>query len=92
MIVTYRYRLLPTKPQHRALEQILEAQRQLYNAALEERIDAYRKARVTRTFFAQCKALTEWRSTDPEASALPVSLQRATLKRLDEEGKRATCD
>ena len=41
MFLTYRYRLLPTKRQHRALETILELQRQLYNAALEERIDAY---------------------------------------------------
>ena len=41
MIISYRYRLLPTKRQHRVLEAIVEAQRQLYNAALEERIDAY---------------------------------------------------
>jgi putative transposase len=84
MILTNRYRLLPTKQQHRALEAILESQRQLYNAALEERIDAYRKAKVTRTYFDQAKALTEWRQEDPEASALPANLQRATLKRLDE--------
>lgn len=84
MILTFRYRLLPAKRQHRALEQILESQRQLYNAALEERIGAYRKAGVTRTYFDQCKALTEWRRSDPEAFELPVKLQRATLKRLDE--------
>ena len=84
MIVTYRFRLLPSKRQHRALEQILESQRQLYNAALEERIDAYRKAGVTRTYIDQTKALTEWRQSDPDASAIPVALQRATLKRLDE--------
>ena len=87
MIVTYRYRLLPTKRQRRALEQILESQRQLYNAALEERIGAYRKAGVTRTYIDQTQALTEWRRSDPEASALPVCLQRATLKRLDEAYK-----
>ena len=84
MILTYHYRLLPTKRQHRALEAILESQRQLYNAALEERIDAYRKAHVTRSYFNQTKALTEWRRDDPEAAALPANLQRATLKRLDE--------
>jgi putative transposase len=87
MNLTLRYRLLPTKQQHRALEAILESQRQLYNAALEERVDAYRKANVTRTYFDQTKALTEWRRDDPEASALPVTLQRATLKRLDEAYK-----
>lgn len=73
--------------QHRALEAILESQRQLYNAALEERIDAYRKAGMTRTYIDQTKALTEWRQSDREACALPVSLQRATLKRLEEAYK-----
>ena len=87
MILTYRYRLLPTKQQHRALETILESQRQLYNAALEERIDAYRKAGITRTYFDQTKALTELRQSDPESSALPVNLQRATLKRLEDAYK-----
>jgi putative transposase len=83
MILTFRYRLLPTKQQHRSLEAILQSQRQLYNAALEERIEAYRKANVSRSCFDQFKALTEWRRDDPEASILPVTLQRATLKRLD---------
>ena len=49
MLLTYRYRLMPTKRQHRALESVLEWQRQLYNAALQERIEAYRKAGETRT-------------------------------------------
>jgi putative transposase len=38
--LTYRY---PTKRLHRALDAICEQQRLLYNAALEERIDCYRK-------------------------------------------------
>lgn len=67
MILTYCYRLLPAKLQHRVLEAILEAQRQLYNAALEERMGAYRNAGITRTYVDQCKALTEWRRSDPEA-------------------------
>src|SRR5258707_13518501 len=87
MIVTYSFRILPTRKQHRALEQILESQRQLYNAALEERIGAYGKAGLTRTYIDQTKALTEWRRSDPEACACPVRLQRATLKRLDEAYK-----
>lgn len=58
MVLNYVYRLMPRKSQHRALEAILESQRQLYNAALEERIDAYRKAGVTRNYAAQTKALT----------------------------------
>jgi putative transposase len=84
MILTYCYRLLPSKPQHRALEGSLESQRQLYNAALEERIGAFRNAGITRTYIDQCKALTEWRQSDPEAALAPVCQQRWTLKQLDE--------
>ncbi len=84
ILLTYCYRLLPSKPQHRALEAILEAQRQLYNAALEERMGAYRNAGLTRSYVDQCKALTEWRRSDPEARRVPVCLQRWTLKQLDE--------
>ena len=84
MILTYRYRLLAGRLQYRALEAILEGQRQLYNAALEERIGAYRKAGVTRTYIDQCKALTEWRRSDVQATSVPVSLQRWTLKQLEE--------
>ena len=81
---TYSYRLLPTKRQHRALERLLEGQRQLYNAALEERIDAFRKAGITLTYIDQCRGLTEWRQSDPEAASVPLNLQRWTVKRLDE--------
>jgi putative transposase len=83
MILTYEYRLVPSKAQHRALEALLESQRVLYNAALEERIGAYRRG-VSLTYIDQFKGLTEWRRTDPEAASVPANLQRATLRRLDE--------
>lgn len=50
MILSFKYRLLPTKRQHRALERILEDQRQLYNAALEERISCYQKTGKGRAY------------------------------------------
>lgn len=84
MYLTYKYRLLPTRRQHRALGAILESQRQLYNAALEERIDCYRKTGGGRTYIDQFKALTECRRELPEMAALPANLQRWTLKRLDD--------
>jgi putative transposase len=43
MLLTYKFRLNPTRAQHAALNRILEDQRQLYNAALAERIDAYKR-------------------------------------------------
>jgi putative transposase len=84
MILSYKYRLLPTRRQHYVLKEILESQRQLYNAALEERIDCYRKTGKSRNYMDQCKALTELRRDDPSAAALPANIQRWTLKRLDE--------
>ena len=87
MVLTYQYRLLPSKNQHRALESLLESQRLLYNAALEERIGAYRVG-VSVSYIDQTKSLTEWRQSDPEAAAIPVSLQRATLRRIDSAYKK----
>src|SRR5258708_2154309 len=84
MILTYRYCVLPTARQYRALEELRESQRQLYNAALEERIDCYRKTGLGRTYIDQCKALTQCRRDLHEMAALPVTLQRWTLKRLDD--------
>jgi len=87
MILTFKYRLLPTRAQHRALADICEAQRQLYNAALEERIDYYRKMGRGRTYIDQCKAVTEWRQSDADAAITPLNIQRWTLKRLDDAYK-----
>jgi len=84
VILTYRYRLLPSKRQHEALTAICEAQRQLYNAALEERIDCYRKTGKGRSCFDQQKSLTICRRELPEMAELPVTLQRWTLRRLDD--------
>jgi putative transposase len=84
VILTYRYRLLPLKSQHLALERLLGTQRDLYNMALEERIDCYRKTGKTRTYIDQCKALTQCRRELPEMGELPPNLQRWTLKRLDD--------
>jgi Helix-turn-helix domain len=81
VILTYRYRLLPLKSQHRALERLCGMQRELYNAALEERIDCYRNTGKTRTYIDQCKALTQCRHELTDMGELPVNLQRWTLKR-----------
>ena len=91
LVATHRqivYRLLPQRRSTwRLLERTLEDRRQLWNAALEERIDCYRKTGRSLTFFDQCKALTQCRRDDPEVAACPVAIQRGTLRRLDEAYK-----
>ena len=83
MLLTYKYRLNPEKRQHRALEAILEQQRQLYNAALEERIEAYRRCGRTISDVDQSRSLTIIRADDPSFAGVQRRIQRATLKRLD---------
>lgn len=83
LILTYKYRLLPTRKQHAALASILETQRQLYNGALEHRIGAYRAVNKTITLYTQLTELTELRR-EPGFENVPANLQRWTLRRLDE--------
>jgi len=84
MHLTYKYRLLPSKKQHQALAATCEAQRLLYNAALEERVDCYAKTGKGLNYIAQCNGLTQWRKSDLDAASTPLKLQRWTLKRLDD--------
>jgi putative transposase len=82
--LTYQYRLSPTKSQLRALDRILEMQRLLYNAALQERRDAWRLAKVSIGWIDQSKALTTIRSDDPDGyGALPANLSRWTFRKVD---------
>ncbi len=76
--------LLPqTRGNWRRLERVLESQRQLYNAALQERSDAWRLAGVSLTWQDRFRSLTASRREIPEMAAVPVAIQRgvASLKR-----------
>lgn len=84
LIRTYRFKLKPTKAQHNALRAALEYSRQLYNAALQERIDCYRKTGKSRSFMDQCKALTVLRA---EGSIYSVIMERGPLHSLDKAYK-----
>ena len=57
---------------------------QLYNAALQERRDAWRLQRKAITRYDQHAQLTEIRASDPDAEAVPALVARSALDRLDE--------
>lgn len=82
MILTFKVRAYPTKAQHARLSDFLRHTRQLYNAALEERIDCYKKTRRTITNAEQSRGLTELRS-DPEFAAYPRRMQRWTINLVE---------
>ncbi|MFE4618994.1 RNA-guided endonuclease InsQ/TnpB family protein [Streptomyces sp. NPDC056747] len=85
MIRVYKFRLRPTTRQARALGEMLRDHCSLYNAALQERRDAYRHASKTNIKYAgQSAQLKEIRAFDPDRQGRwSFSSQQATLRRLD---------
>ena len=59
---TYKYRLFPTDAQHQALDAQLGEACRLYNAALQERRDAYQKSGVSLNYYDQANQLKAIRS------------------------------
>ncbi|GIH61298.1 RNA-guided endonuclease InsQ/TnpB family protein [Microbispora siamensis] len=81
---SYKFLLRPTAKQAAALAACLEDHRQLYNAALEHRRTAYRKAGVTVRYGDQSADLKHIRADDAEGQGQwSFSSQQATLRRLD---------
>lgn len=80
---SFRYQLRPTGRQTESLVALLDVQRELYNAALEERIGAWKWERRSVPYFDQCRTLTGLREVRPDVLAWGVIVCRGTLKRLD---------
>ena len=80
---TYQFRVQLTSNGHSRLDERLRAHARLYNAALQERRDAWRMARVSLSFASQCRELTLVRQDDPEWEGELRRLAVGTLKRVD---------
>jgi putative transposase len=76
------YRLYPTPRQEQDLLAMKQLHQQLYNAALEQRIFAYRQLGRSVSFQDQCKELRGLREY-AEYSCLNAQSCQVTLKRLD---------
>ncbi|MEU6704444.1 helix-turn-helix domain-containing protein, partial [Streptomyces wuyuanensis] len=85
MIRAYKFLMRPTVGQQAALGEMLRDHCSLYNAALQERRDAYRHGSKTSvTYGMQSAQLKEIRAFDPERQGRwSFSSQQATLRRLD---------
>ena len=79
----YVFRLRPTARQHVALAACVEAHRELYNAALQERRDAWSHSKTRIYYGAQSAQLTEIRRMRPDHQVWSFSSQQATLRRLN---------
>jgi putative transposase len=78
-----RVKLYPNHSQEAALGKALDICRQLYNAALEQRRDAWRTRRLSLTHYQQYTQLTELRQSDPRIASIYRELLDAALWKLD---------
>ncbi|WP_370657472.1 RNA-guided endonuclease InsQ/TnpB family protein [Deinococcus sp. KNUC1210] len=87
MMRAYKYRLSPSRLQERAFQHHLDLTRELYNAGLQERRDAYRKSGVSRSFYDQKRCLPEIKDARPEFEDVHAHVLQGTLETLDKAFK-----
>jgi putative transposase len=81
---SYKFRIYPTKVQLERLDNSLDLLRDFYNAALQERRDAWRLNRIRITCFDQIRQAPEIRNiTNPEYKAVQAQTLNQTLRKLD---------
>jgi putative transposase len=80
---TFKYKLKPTPEQERELERVLLLCRQLYNVALEQRITAWQRRRVSISRYEQEAELKDIRAEFPEYQGVHSHILQDVLARLD---------
>ena len=80
------YRIYPSTKQANKMVEIMRLHQRLYNAALEQRIDAYRRCDKSLNYYDQAKELTQLRAEFPEYGALNAQSEQVTLRRLEKAG------
>lgn len=83
MKLSYKVRLYPRKGQYEALYAALQHSRILYNAALQERSDAYRLQKKSIGLYDQYNAIKTIRADTPEWARYGSVMQYWPLKKLD---------
>ena len=79
----YKFRLYPTSGQATRAALCLRDHQRMYNAALEERREAWKRRKVSIRYGQQSAQLRDIRAYDPEQGRWSFSSQQATLRRLD---------
>jgi putative transposase len=80
---TYKEKLRPSCSQERALYEVLWRCRELYNAALEQRITAWQRHRKSISRYDQEAELKDIRAEFPEYAAIHSHILQDVLARLD---------
>jgi putative transposase len=80
---TFKYKLQPTAEQEQAMEFVLRRCRELYNAGLQERRDAWQKCGVSITAASQSAQLPDIKEVRPEYRDVHAQVLQDVLTRLD---------
>ena len=80
---TFKYRLYPNREQRDRLVATLDVCRELYNAALQERIESYKTTGKGTTFNTQSKQLPEIKTVRPDVGTVFSQVLQDVLHRLD---------
>lgn len=83
MLRSYKYRLYPTRSQAVALNGMLGAFCDLYNAGLQQRIEAYQRQRKSLGYVDQANQLKAVRLADDRLAGYSCSAEQQILRRLD---------
>ena len=80
---TFKYKLRPTPEQTAHLATTLRLCRELYNAALQERKEAWQKCRVSINYYQQKAQLPEIRAYREDCAAVNAQVLQDVILRLD---------
>ena len=83
MLLSFKYRLFPNRAQSAALADMLGALCDLYNAALQQRIEAYRRQGQTLRYADQAAELKAVRAADERLARFSFTTEQQVLRRLD---------
>ncbi|WP_353861238.1 transposase [Azospirillum formosense] len=81
--LSYKYRLYPNRAQVAGLDAMLGAFCDLYNASLQQRIEAYRRQGKTLRYVDQASELKGVRAADDRFAVYSFSAEQQVLRRLD---------
>jgi putative transposase len=80
---TFKYRIYPSKAQKSNLEQTLTLCCELYNAALQERREAYKTSKTSINYHAQAIQMPEIKAIRKDIGRVHSQVLQDVLKRLD---------
>jgi putative transposase len=80
---TFHYRLYPTRKQQTLLNRWLALCCEVYNAALQERRDAYRMTGVSLSYVHQCTELPDCKEVRPDLAEVNSQVLQDVLKRVE---------